>query len=108
MKMTQEEIDKLINENKRFQIVLKGYDLTGVNLAGANLINADLPDGENCRAKNHDNNWSSGELVDCLIEHPLCKFSLNFGGLLLCQHPRRKEIVERTQAMLSNSSSQSE
>ena len=42
MKMTQEEIDKLINENKRFQIVLKGYDLTGVNLAGANLINADV------------------------------------------------------------------
>ena len=79
--------------------------MTGINNAHEN---ADLPDGENCRAKNHDNNWSSGELVDCLIEHPLCKFSLNFGGLLLCQHPRRKEIVERTQAMLSNSSSQSE
>jgi hypothetical protein len=65
-----------------------------------------LPDSENCQAKSHDN-WNS-DLVDCLIEHPLCSFSLNFGGLILCQHPRRKEIVERTKAMLSNSSSQSE
>ena len=77
-------------------------------MAGINNVheNTDLPDGENCQAKNHGS-WDD-ELVDCLIEHPLCNFSLNFGGLLLCQHPRRKEIVERTQAMLSNSSSQSE
>ncbi len=55
-----------------------------------------LPNSENCRARNHDS-WNDG-LVDCLIENPLCNFSLNFGGLPLCLHPRRKEIVERTKS----------
>ena len=61
-----------------------------------------LPDSENCRAKGHTN--SDYELVHCLVEHPLCNFALLFGSnLMLCRHPRRKEIVERTKAMLDDS-----
>lgn len=61
-----------------------------------------LPDSEICRAKNHGSR--NAELVVCLIEHPLCNFSLLFGSsLLLCQHPRRKEIIERTKAILDDS-----
>jgi hypothetical protein len=61
-----------------------------------------LPDSENCRAREHAN--FNYELVDCLIEHPLCDFALLFGSnLMLCRHPRRKEIVERTKAMLDGS-----
>ncbi len=60
-----------------------------------------LPDSDNCRAKGFT---SLGyELVDCLIEHPLCDFVLHFGSGLLCRHPQRKEIVERTKAMLDDS-----
>ena len=61
---------------------------------------AGLPDSENCRAKRVvDRDYS---LVDCLIEHPLCKFALYFGSGVLCRHPRRKEIVERTKAMFDD------
>jgi len=65
-----------------------------------------LPDSENCRAKQLTS--LDYELMDCLIEHPLCNFKLHFGSGLLCRHPRRKEIVERTKAMLDNSASQSQ
>lgn len=61
-----------------------------------------LPDSESCRAREH--NSLDYELVDCLMEYPLCNFVLRFGtNLMLCRHPRRKEIVERTKAMLNNS-----
>jgi hypothetical protein len=60
-----------------------------------------LPDSENCRAKGFSS--SDYELVNCLVEHPLCNFALHFGSGLLCRHPRRKEIVERTKAMLDDS-----
>ena len=60
-----------------------------------------LPDSENCQAKGFSS--YDYELAHCLVEHPLCNFSLNFGSLLLCRHPRRKEIIERTKAMLSDS-----
>jgi len=61
-----------------------------------------LPDSENCRAKQLSS-WDY-ELVNCLVEHPLCNFALHFGSsLLLFHHPRRKEIVERTKAMLDDS-----
>ena len=63
--------------------------------------NDGLPDGENCRAREFTS--LDYELVDCLIEHPLCNFALHFGYGILCRHPRRKEIVERTKAMLDNS-----
>ena len=60
-----------------------------------------LPDSENCRAREFTS--LDYELVDCLIEHPLCNFALHFGSSFLCRHPRRKEIVERTKAMLDDS-----
>ena len=61
-----------------------------------------LPDSENCRAKGFTS--LDYELVNCLVEHPLCDFALHFGsGLLLCRHPRRKEIIKRTKAMLDDS-----
>lgn len=59
-----------------------------------------LPDMEHCRARNRDYDY---ELVDCLIEHPLCEFALAFGYGYFCRHPRRKEIVERTKAALNGS-----
>jgi hypothetical protein len=62
---------------------------------------ASLPDSENCRAKRVVD-WDYS-LVDCLIENPLCKFALYFGSGVLCRHPRRKEIVERTKAMFEDS-----
>ena len=61
---------------------------------------AGLPDSENCRAKRVVD-WDYS-LVDCLIEHPLCKFALYFGSGVLCRHPRRKGIVERTKAMFDD------
>ena len=61
---------------------------------------AGLPDSENCRAKRVVD-WDYS-LVDCLIEHPLCKFALYFGSGVLCRYPRRKEIVERTKAMFDD------
>jgi hypothetical protein len=63
-----------------------------------------LPDVENCRAKRVTYDY---ELVDCLIEHPLCEFALAFGYGYFCRHPRRKEIVERTAALLNHSDSKS-
>ena len=63
--------------------------------------NDGLPDSENCRAKQLTS--LDYELVDCLVKHPLCNFALHFGSGLLCRHPQRKEIVERTKAMLDDS-----
>jgi hypothetical protein len=60
----------------------------------------ELPDMESCRAKKVTDDF---ELVDCLIEHPLCEFALAFGYGYFCRHPRRKEIAERTKTMLKNS-----
>lgn len=59
-----------------------------------------LPDMESCRAKKVTDDY---ELVDCLIEHPLCKFALAFGYGYFCRHPRRREIVERTKAAMKPS-----
>lgn len=59
-----------------------------------------LPDGETCRAK--QTTCLDYELVDCLIEHPTCRFALSFGFGYFCQHPRRKEIVERTRSLPNN------
>lgn len=55
-----------------------------------------LPDSKTCQAK--QTTCLDYELVDCLIEHPMCRFALSFGFGYFCQHPRRKEIVERTKA----------
>ena len=57
----------------------------------------ELPDAETCRAREigNDNNY---ELVNCLAETPLCKYVLAFGYRQLCRHPRRRDIVKRTQA----------
>jgi hypothetical protein len=58
----------------------------------------DIPDSEDCQARAHTH-WDDG-ITHCLVEHPVCNFSLRFGGLVLCRHPQRKEIVERTKAMV--------
>ena len=62
-----------------------------------------LPDSDNCQAKGFTS--LDYELVNCLIEHPLCDFALHYGSGLLCRHPRRKEIIKRTKAMLDDSAS---
>lgn len=58
---------------------------------------ADLTSIENCSAKQMVDDWDY-EVVECLVAHPLCDYRLEFGyKLLLCRHPKRKEIVEKTQ-----------
>jgi hypothetical protein len=36
------------------------------------------------------------DLAGCLVGSQFCAFSLDFGYKLLCRHPRRNEIVKRT------------
>jgi len=38
----------------------------------------------------------AGDLVDCLVERPICRFALPFGFGHFCRHPRRAEIIGRT------------
>jgi hypothetical protein len=73
-----------------------------------NSNNADnLPDIEKCSVKLvvDDPNFS---VVECLVDHPLCNYmslSLAFGdNLVLCRHPRRKEIIEKMQASVNAAS----
>lgn len=52
---------------------------------------------ENCRAKKLTGNQD--EVVMCLMHCPLCDYAIAFGyNLLLCSHPKRMEIVEKTKA----------
>jgi len=55
------------------------------------------PDIEQCKATliigNHD-----AALVSCLVESPFCQYSLGFGFRILCRHPKRMEIVQKTAA----------
>ena len=57
-----------------------------------------LPDLEHCRARRI---MGSCEVVDCLVANPLCNHALSFGQRYLCQHPRRKELVEQIEARLA-------
>jgi hypothetical protein len=58
-----------------------------------------LPDMEHCRARRMT---ESCEVVDCLVANPTCNHALAFGYGYLCQHPRRKEIVELIEARLAS------
>lgn len=51
---------------------------------------------ENCRAKQLDGSRGY-ELVECIVERPLCDHILTFGQHILCRHPKCREIVEQTQ-----------
>ena len=57
-----------------------------------------LPDLEHCNARR-----LAGlcDVVDCLVANPLCGHAISFGYGFLCQHPRRKEIVELIEARLA-------
>lgn len=47
---------------------------------------------DRCSAKE----LGAGDLVDCLVENPVCRWALAFGYGHFCHHPRRSEIVSRT------------
>jgi hypothetical protein len=54
---------------------------------------------ENCLAKIR----GAGDLVDCLTpeQAKLCNYSLSFGSVYFCKHPRRDEIIKNTRKLQS-------
>lgn len=57
----------------------------------------DRPDGspgidDACNAKPA----GAGDLADCLVERPICRYALPFGYGHFCRHPRRAEIIDRS------------
>jgi len=61
-------------------------------------VSDNLPDIEKCRAR-QVTDGQDYEVVECLVDHPVCKHMLMFGyNLSLCRHPRRREIINKTQS----------
>ena len=75
-------------------------------MSGAHIPNKDrsrpepkpartFPDVAICRAKPS----GFGDYADCLVDDPRsCRYALSFGDGYLCRHPKRAEIVARTEA----------
>lgn len=72
-------------------------------LENSNSQEFSLPDNKDCRAKKVE----AFDLIECISNQKFCPFAFHFGyDLLLCRHPRRNEIVERTTSRLDYFGSQ--